>query len=580
MNTLTKSLCVVGFIASASVLLGACSIEPKSVSSKDETVLANMNTDEQSKRPNIVFIMTDDHAYQAISAYGSNRNQTPNIDQLAAQGMRFDRAFVTNSICAPSRAVILTGKHSHLNGVRDNHHGGFDGSQNTFPKLLQANGYATAIVGKWHLESAPTGFDYWRTLPGQGDYYMPEFNTPDGKITKQGYVTDVITDMAIDWLDNLRDKDKPFMLMYQHKAPHREWMPAQEYLTAYKDAHIAEPDTLFDDYATRGSAAKEAEMRISDHMGFTNDTKVPPEQVKRMGLEDFAKWYERAYNNNLVRLTAEERANWDAVYGPIMEAFEQSNPRGDDLIRWKYQRYMQDYLASIDSVDKNVGRILDYLDDNQLSDNTMVVYTSDQGFYLGEHGWFDKRFMYEESLRTPLIVRWPNTVSPGSINNDLVQNLDFAQTFLQAAGVDAPNDMQGRSLIPLFEHDTPADWRTAIFYHYYEYPGIHAVKRHYGIRTERYKLIHFYHDVDEWELYDLQNDPQELNNLIGKPEYAQIVSELGSKLAALRSSYGDSPELAKELLALDKERRQARIDERRRLRNLQDNQQLEEIKDL
>jgi len=501
------------------------------------------------QKPNIIFIMSDDHAFQAISAYDDKLIETPNIDRLADEGIRFNRAYVTNSICSPSRAVILTGKHSHLNGVRNNINV-FDSVQQTFPKLLQKAGYETAVIGKWHLKSEPSGFDYWRVLPDQGVYYQPKFRTPDGIITKQGYVTDVITDLALEWLDNLRDKDKPFMLMYQHKAPHRSWLPSQEYLDEFMDKPIPIPETLFDDYSGRGTAAHEAEMRIKEHMGLSNDNKIKPEIVEALGFEEFSQWYAPIYNRNYKLMTADEQKNWDAVYGPINEAFLKHPPRGDSLVLWKYKRYMEDYLASIKSVDDNVGRLLDFLEESGLDETTLVVYTSDQGFYLGEHGWFDKRFMYEESFRTPLLMRWPGKIKPATTNENLVQNLDFAETFLDIAGAEIPGDMQGLSLVPLFEGNTKY-WRDAIYYHYYEYPGIHGVKRHYGISTSRYKLIHFYHDIDEWELYDLETDPQEMHNIFDDPKADKIKKALMKKLRVLRKEYGDSDELTEEILKND-----------------------------
>ncbi|MDN5211051.1 sulfatase [Fulvivirgaceae bacterium BMA12] len=503
----------------------------------------------QSKRPNIVFIMTDDHAYQAISAYGSNLINTPNIDRLAQEGMRFDKAFVTNSICSPSRAVILTGKHSHINGLRDNIQV-FDSSQQTLPKLMQAAGYETAMIGKWHLKSTPTGFDFWKVLPGQGHYYHPEFRTPGGVVKETGYVTDVITDIALEWLGTKRDQEKPFMLMYQHKAPHREWWPAQNHLSDIGRQTYPEPPSLFDDYQNRGAAAREAEMRISDHMGLTNDNKIKPKIVDSLGFKDFLSWYSRAHLNDYNRMSDEEKANWEKVYGPINENFKNNTPQNDALTSWKYQRYMQDYLTSIRSVDENVGRLLQYLDSTGLAENTLVVYTSDQGFYLGEHGWFDKRFMYEESFRTPLIVRWPGKVKAGSINNNLVQNLDFAETFLEAVGAEIPGDMQGKSLLPLLT-ETSSEWRKSIYYHYYEYPGIHAVKRHYGVRTDRYKLIHFYHDIDEWELYDLEKDPHEMNNVFEDDIYFEVRQDMTAELRKLQEQYQDSDELAQQIMASD-----------------------------
>ncbi len=473
--------------------------------------LAGCGPDREA-RPNIIFVFTDDHASHAISAYGSRINQTPNIDRLADEGMLFRNAFVTNSICAPSRAVILTGKHSHLNGIFTNRER-FDSAQVTFPKLLRQAGYQTAIVGKWHLKSAPTGFDYWEVLPGQGDYYNPRFRTHGDTVRYTGYVTDIITDRALDWLQNARDPDKPFMLMYQHKAPHRRWQPGPEHLTLYDDATIPEPPTLFDDYEGRTSAAKTQEMTIAQHM-YDEDLKlVAPAQLNEEQLE-----------------------RWNAAYGPKNEAFENAGLSGDDLVRWKYQRYIKDYLRTIASVDDNLGRVLDYLDEAGLAENTVVIYSSDQGFYLGDHGWYDKRWMYEESLRMPFIVRWPGVVQPGSENSDLVQNLDFAETFLEMAGVDVPADMQGTSLVPLLEGRTPADWRDAIYYHYWEYPAWHMVRRHFGVRTQRYKLIYYY-EIDEWELFDLENDPDELSSVYADPEYAEIVADLKARLAQMRAEY-------------------------------------------
>ncbi|GJM34674.1 MAG: N-acetylglucosamine-6-sulfatase [Saprospiraceae bacterium] len=505
-------------------------------------------------RPNIIFIMTDDHAYQAISAYESKLLQTPNIDRIAREGMRFDRAFVTNSICSPSRAVILTGKFSHLNGLRDNVQV-FDSSQQTFPKLLQQAGYQTALFGKWHLKSTPTGFDNWQVLPGQGHYYNPDFRTPNGVVNKKGYVTDLVTDMTIGWLDSLRSDNKPFMVMCHHKAPHREWMPAQNHLTDFKDQPLPEPETLFDSYKNRGNAAKQAEMRISDHMGLTNDNKIKPEIATSLGKTSFMSWYDEAFQLNYQRMSDTEKAAWNAVYDPINQDFEKNTPSGDQLIRWKYQRYMQDYLACIKSVDENVGRLLDYLEKSGLAENTLVIYTSDQGFYLGEHGWFDKRFMYEESFRTPLLVRWPGKTKPGSVNTQLVQNLDLAETMLESAGVSIPADMQGKSLVPILT-GASVPWRDALYYQYFEYPGIHAVKRHYGVRTDRYKLIHFYYDIDEWEMYDLESDPQEMNNIYDDPAYKKPRKKLLKKLDALQVQYQDSEALRQEILEHDLQRKE------------------------
>ncbi len=484
------------------------------------------------ERPNIIFIFSDDHATQAVGAYGSrlaSLNPTPNIDRLAAEGMLFRSAFVTNAICAPSRAVILTGQHSHKNGILTNVER-FDSTQVTFPQLLQGAGYQTAIVGKWHLKSAPVGFDYWEVLPGQGVYYNPDFLTAEGTVRDTGYVTDLITDKVLDWLSTGRDPAKPFLLMYQHKAPHREWSPGPDHLTTYADVEIAEPSTLFDDYAGRTTATTSQEMSISADMLLSYDLKLWPNLVNPN--EPSIQWMEGLRN----RMTPEQLAAWDAVYRPVSETFNAAPPSGADLVRWKYRRYMEDYLRSIRSVDDNLGRLLDYLEESGLAENTVVVYNSDQGFFLGEHGWFDKRWMYEESLRAPLIVRWPGVVAAGSENDDLVQNLDFAETFLDMAGVPVPESMQGRSLVPLLEGETPPDWRDAIYYHYYEFPGWHSVQRHYGVRTNRYKLIHYYL-IDEWELFDLETDPDELQSVHEDPGYAEVRRELETRLAELRAQY-------------------------------------------
>ncbi|HCC69620.1 MAG TPA: sulfatase [Bacteroidales bacterium] len=496
----------------------------------------------RNTRPNIIFIMTDDHARQAISAYGSYRNETPNIDRLANEGMLFSNAYVTNSICAPSRAVILTGKHSHINGKIDNSGAKFDSTQVTFPKLLQGAGYQTAMIGKWHLRSQPTGFDYWRVLPGQGHYYNPDFLSPDGRERIEGYVTDIITDMALAWLDE-RDKEKPFLLMYHHKAPHREWEPAIRHYKEFINKKFDEPESLFDDYNGRGTAAKTAEMSILDHMNMAGDIKIHPDILTELGIEPKSNWDFRALTSKLERYTDEQKAAWKEVYGKMNNKFKEEYPGmdKDDLMKFKYQRYMQDYLACIAAVDENVGRLLDYLEDNDLADNTIVVYTSDQGFYLGEHGWFDKRFMYEESMSTPLIIRWPRVVEQGSRSDKLVQNLDFAETFLDAAGVDQPEEMQGESLMPILKNQD-IEWRDALYYHYYEYPAVHMVKKHYGIKTDRYKLIHFYDDVDEWELYDLEKDQHEMNNVINNPEYKDVKEKLEKRLRELRVYYKDTGE--------------------------------------
>ena len=499
------------------------------------------NIVKENQLPNIIFIITDDHAYQALSAYDDKIINTPHIDRLANEGMLFDKAYVTNSICSPSRAVALTGKFSHLNSVRDNLDV-FDTSQVTFPNLLKKNGYETAIYGKWHLKSEPKGFDYWQVLPDQGHYYHPELLTDNGIVNTKGYVTDVITNKAITYLDSLRDKSKPFMLMYNHKAPHRQWWPSMHDLENFKYKKIPIPETLFDEYKTKSKASIEAEMRIADHMALSADNKIAPEILEKINYEEFLDWYKGAYIERVDRLTTDEKQQWMEVYGPINDEFVKNSPKGQALTLWKFQRYMEDYLGVIKSVDRNVGRLLNYLDDNNLTQNTMVVYTSDQGFFLGEHGWFDKRFMYEESFRTPLLIRYPEKIKPNTINSDLVQNIDFAPTVLDVADIDIPEDMQGHSLVPLFGENNK-NWRDALYYHYYEYPGIHMVKRHYGIRTKRYKLIRFYYDIEAWELYDLEKDPNEMQNIYNNPEYTEIQSKLHKQLEELRLYYKDSDSL-------------------------------------
>jgi len=482
-----------------------------------------------ANRPNIIFIFSDDHAYQAISAYGSMVNRTPNIDRLAREGMLFRYALVTNSICAPSRAVIQTGKYSHLNGVIDNRiH--FDGSQQTFPKLLRKAGYQTAIFGKWHLKSDPTGFDKWEVLPGQGNYYNPDFLVPGDKVHYEGYVTDIITNLALDWIRKGRDQNKPFLLMLQNKAPHRSWMPGPRYLTMYDGVKMWEPPTLFDDYSHRASPASEQEMEIARDMFDVADLKlISLEKTLAEG---------KKLPGEFGRMTEEQRKMWDAEYGPKNEAFYKANLGGRALVRWKYQRYIKEYLRCIASVDDNVGRLLRFLDVTGLSKNTVVIYSSDQGFYLGEHGWFDKRWMYKESLRTPLLVRWPGVTEPGSEDTHMVSNVDFAETFLDIAGVDIPADMQGRSLVPLLKGETPQDWRKSFYYHYYESPETkgswHHVARHYGVRTAQYKLIYYYLK-DEWELFDLDVDPQEMHSVYGDPRYKRVTKELKAELARLRT---------------------------------------------
>lgn len=505
--------------------------------------------------PNILFIMSDDHAYQAISAYNDRLTQTPNIDRIAEEGILFTNACVTNSICAPSRAVILTGKHSHINGKIDNRFP-FDTTQMTFPQLFQEGGYQTAMFGKLHFGNNPKGLDQFKILPGQGTYYNPDFITKDeGRVRIEGYTTDIITNMTIDWLKKERNANKPFMLMYLHKAPHREWLPPERHFKTFTQKIFPEPKTLFDNYEGRGTAAKEAEMNLLTHMNWAGDSKIYPEVMDSLGIEQTSDWDKKAFRREVGRLTSKQRAQWDEVYGPINEQFAKQYPTmtEKDKMKWRYQRYMQDYLGSIAAVDDGVGEVLDYLDESGLSENTIVIYTSDQGFYLGEHGWYDKRFVYDESFKTPLMVRWPGHIKPGSRNTTMVQNLDFAPTLLDAAGLSIPEDMQGESLMPLFlGSDEP--FRDAVYYHYYEYPAVHMVKRHYAIVTEEYKLIHFYDDIDEWELYDRKKDPQEMKNIYHDPAYKEEVSRLHLELKQMRLDYGDSHELDQKYIDMYKEK--------------------------
>jgi arylsulfatase A-like enzyme len=503
----------------------------------------------KAKRPNILFIMSDDHAYQAISAYSNKLITTPNIDRIANEGMLFSNACVTNSICAPSRAVILTGKHSHINGKVDNYFP-FDTNNITFPQILQANGYQTAMFGKLHFGNNPKGFDEFKILPDQGHYYNPDFITKkEGKKTFTGYVTDIITDMTLDWLKKERDDEKPFFLAYLHKAPHREWLPAERHYKEFTKRNFPEPSTLFDNYEGRGTASKTAEMNILTHMNWAGDSKIKPDNMDKIGLKEAHAYDKRFYQMTAGRMNPEQKAAFDKVYDPINEEFMKNYAKmsKEELMRWRYQRYMQDYLGCIASVDEGVGKVLDFLKESGLDENTIVVYTSDQGFYLGEHGWFDKRFIYDESFKTPLLIKWPNVIKAGSKNSQMVQNLDFAQTFLDAAGVKAPADMQGESLVPIFK-GKGQNFRDAAYYHYYEYPGQHTVKRHYGLVTEKYKLVHYYYDVDEWELYDRLNDKNEMKNVYNDPKYTKIKAELHKKLAALRVKYKDSEAIDRQYL--------------------------------
>ena len=573
-----------------------------------------------SEKPmNILYIMCDDHSYQTISAYDHRFIETPNIDRIANEGVRFTNSFVANSLSGPSRACLLTGKHSHKNGFTDNTKR-FDGSQQTFPKLLQQAGYQTAVVGKWHLTSDPTGFDYWNILIGQGDYYNPYFIDNGEKKQIEGYATNITTDLALDWLDNKRDKNKPFCLLLHHKAPHRTWMPDTCDLDLYEDVVYPVPETFYDKYEGR-IAASEQEMNIIKDMDLVYDLKMADKENEihtTTGLEEngrnlynrmtpaqkaawdkhydpiikkfkeqkltgkaLAEWKYQQYMHDYMRVIHSVDRNVGRVldymeksgllentiivytsdqgfymgehgwfdkrfmyeesfrthYDPIIKKFKEQKLTGKALAEWKYQQYMHDYMRVIHSVDRNVGRVLDYMEKSGLLENTIIVYTSDQGFYMGEHGWFDKRFMYEESFRTPMLVRFPGGVK-GDIP-EMVQNIDHAATFLQVAGVPVPEDIQGASYLPLLKGEKPKDWRTSLYYHFYEYPAEHAVKRHYGVRTDRYKLIHFYNDIDVWELYDLQNDPMEMHNIYNEPGNEALIDSLKTELNKLQEQYDD-----------------------------------------
>jgi len=459
-------------------------------------------------RPNILFIMTDDHAAHAMSCYGSRINKTPNLDRIANSGMRFDNCFCTNSLCEPSRAAILTGTYNHVNEVTTiGAH--IDNRQENVAKVLQRNGYQTAVVGKWHLGQGeahwPTGFDYWNILQGQGPYFDPEMVRNGEKVQYEGYTTDLITDLSLDWL-KARDKDKPFFMMYQHKAPHRPWEPDDKHADMYEDIDIPEPETFNDDYKNRAAAAGAAKMTVAEHLTAT-DLKQP-------------------------------------VPAGLTPAEEKS---------WKYQRYIKDYLRCVASVDDNVGRVLDYLEEEGIADDTIVIYTSDQGFFLGDHGWYDKRFMYEESLRMPFVIRYPQAIKAGSVNGDIITNVDFASTFLDYAGIEAPERFQGRSFRPLLEGATPADWPQSMYYRYWMHLAHHHVYAHYGVRTHRYKLIYYYADAmgqpgaidekkpPEWELFDLQKDANELVNVYHDAEYQQVAAELRGELRRLQNEVGDVP---------------------------------------
>lgn len=486
---------------------------------------------EELNRPNILFIMSDDHTRQAISAYGSKLIETPNIDRIAKEGAIFNQSFVTNSICAPSRAVMLTGRHSHINGKIDNL-STFNWDQENVAKLLQNAGYQTALIGKIHLDGTPQGFDYSIVLPGQGHYFNPEFIENGERRIIEGHCSPITTNLTLNWLENIRDKSKPFFLMYHQKAPHGAWMPELKYLELLDDREFNFPDNFFDNYEGRGTAAREQEMEIVNHLGW-----------RRLKFEhDPYTGESTPLINDIQRMNEKQLETWRAYYNPKNEMYIKNKPTGKELANFNFQRYLKDYLKTAKSVDDGIGEVMEYLKANNLLDNTIIIYTSDQGFYLGEHGWFDKRFMYEESFSMPLLMRYPKEIKPGTVINDLVMNLDFAPTFLDYAGVGIPSEMQGMSFRKLVS-GIKVPWRDAIYYHFYEYPSIHMVKRHYGVRTDRYKLIHFYYDVDEWEMYDLLNDPNEMKSIYDEPAYAEVQKMLHKRLEELRLQYGDSDEL-------------------------------------
>lgn len=485
----------------------------------------------QSDRPNIVYIMTDDHTAQMMSCYDNRYVETPNLDRIANDGVRFSNSFVANSLSGPSRACMITGKHSHKNGFTNNEHGIFDGTQQTMPKLLQGAGYQTAIVGKWHLVSLPTGFDYWNIVPEQGDYYNPDFITMDNDtVVEKGYLTHIITDKAIDWMSNKRDKMRPFALFIHHKACHRDWLPEMKYLNEYEDKEFALPGTLWDNYEGR-PAAQSAEMNILKHMDLIYDNK--------MFLPGQTSYLKNRYMSYIGRMDQSDLLKYDSLYNRLSHEFYSRQWTDRELMEFKYQRYMRDYAKVLKSLDDEVGRTLDYLKEQGLLDNTLVVYTSDQGFYMGEHGWFDKRFMYEESLNTPLVMMLPKALKRRGVIDDMVQNIDYAPTFLELAGAKIPSDIQGRSLVPLLKGvKSPKKWRDAIYYHFYEYPAEHAVKRHYGVRTQRYSLMHFYNDINVWELYDLQEDPEQMHNIYDSAD-PELIKSLKAKLVEMQLLYDD-----------------------------------------
>jgi len=513
----------------------------------------------QEKKPNIIFIFSDDHAYQAIGAYGNKLVNTSNIDRIANEGALFENFMVTNSICGPSRANLLTGKYSHKNGYLANE-GKFDINQTLFSRLMKQGDYQTAWIGKWHLGSLPgDAFDDWKILPGQGYYYNPDFIDSKNDTTRhEGYVTDIITEFATDWMDN-RDKEKPFFLVVGEKATHREWLPAIEDLGIYDDVEFPLPETFYDTYENRKAAADQ-DMSIEKSMRISDDLKVHA----KFGLSDEEaaakrkRIIQRRYGNKVLndrekqtverlvyqgmyeRLNKEQAAKVQAYYDEIAKDHDAKKRSGKALTEWKYQRYLKDYLATANSLDRNIGKLLAYLDQHGLAENTIVIYGSDQGFYLGEHGWFDKRFIYQESLKTPFLIRYPKVIKPGTRFKQQALNIDWAPTLLEIAGVSVPSDIQGTSFLNLLKaNGKNVVTREASYYHYYEFPQPHHVSPHFGITTARYKLIRFYKGQDTWELYDLKKDPNELHNIYGQKKYEKTVQQLKNKLKELVIEYDD-----------------------------------------
>ncbi len=522
------------------VLMGLVGLSGMAMAAGNDEVSQSASSSKPSARPNILFIFSDDHAVNSISAYGSRLKDaapTPNIDRIAREGALFQNSFCANSICGPSRACILTGKHSHKNGFMKNTGKGFDQSQWTFVKDLHRSGYTTAVIGKWHLKTNPVAFDHWEILPGQGSYYNPDFIQMDGTRKREtGYATDLTTDKAIGWLEG-RDRGKPFLLMCQHKAPHRTFAPALRHLGAFKDIEIPEPDSLFDDYANRSETLARNEMSIAQHFRWSYDAKLNESErggVKLPGYNDKARPEYR-------RMNAGQKAKWDRHFGPLnrkfMKAYNSGELSTEDVVRWQYRRYMENYLGTVKAVDESVGRLLAYLDENDLADNTIVVYSSDQGFYLGEHGWYDKRWMFEESFKMPFVIRWPGVVAAGSRPEEMIQNIDYAPTFLDAAGLKAPDEVQGRSIVPLLKGDAEG-WRTSIYYAYYEF-GEHAVPQHFGVRTKSHKLFYL-PGTHEWQMFDLDKDPGEMVNVFGDSSYGDLQLELMKEYDRLREVY-DAP---------------------------------------